>query len=79
MNTDSVQSFLSHARQCAMTMLKNAAYIESELSNMELPNGLHDKAKQVCSDLIGTKHDVIHEIFDIDDLLETSPPMVMLP
>ena len=73
MNTDSVQSFLSHARQCAMAMLKNGAYIESELSNVELPNDLHAKAKQVCSDLIGTKHDVIHEIFDINDLLETSP------
>ena len=73
MNTDSVQSFLSQARQCAMAMLKNGVYIESELPNMELPNGLHDKAKQVCSDLIGTKHDVIHEIFCISDFLETSP------
>jgi len=73
MNTDLVLSFLSQARQCAMAMLDNGAYIESELPNVELPKGLHAKAKQVCSDLIGTKHDVIHEIFDIDDLLETLP------
>jgi len=56
-----------------MAMLENGAYIETELPNMELPSGFHAKVKHVCSDLLGTKYDVIHEIFDIDELLGSSP------
>lgn len=72
MNADLAQSFLSQAGTCARAMLENSAYIEGELPNVELPSGLDAKARQVCSNLVAAKHDVIHEISEIDDLLKPS-------
>ncbi len=72
MKTNQINSFLSRAHQCAMAMIENSAYIERELPNVKLPSGLDVKAKQICADLVGAKQDMIHEIFELEEQLETS-------
>lgn len=60
---------VDEARQCAMEMLANASYIEGELPNVELPDDLRAMTVELCTTLVGTKHDVIselHEMFDAD-------------
>jgi len=69
-----VQRFLDEARECAMQMLQNAVYILTELDNVQMSNELRVRTRQVCDDLIGTKHDIIHEIFEVDDLLTSKAP-----
>lgn len=62
-------NFVQEARQCAIQMLANASYIEAELPNVELPDDLRAMTAQLCTTLVGTKHDVIselHEMFDAD-------------
>lgn len=60
---------MSAARDCAMVMLETADYIQAELPNVQIDKALQSLTKTVCSALIGTKHDVISELFEIDDLL----------
>lgn len=73
-----VGSFKSAARSCAMTMLENATYIQAELDRVQMPEPMRTRTIAVCEALIGTKHDVIHEIFEIDELLQeqTNPALI---
>ena len=64
-----VQVFRDAARNCAMCMLENASYIQKELVNVRMTDEMRAKVSGVCDSLIGTKHDVIHELFELDDLL----------
>ena len=69
MNESAIQEAMSAARDCAMVMLETADYIQAELPNVQIDKALQSRTKTVCSALIGTKHDVISELFEIDDLL----------
>jgi hypothetical protein len=69
MNESAIQEAMSAARDCAMVMLETADYIQAELPNVQIDKALQSRTKKVCSALIGTKHDVISELFEIDDLL----------
>ena len=62
------------ARECAAQMLENAVFVKKELPNVQLSDGLRMQAEKVCDRLIGTKHDLITELFDLDDLLPTEAP-----
>ncbi|MFN9799999.1 MAG: hypothetical protein ACK54P_08290, partial [Bacteroidota bacterium] len=53
---------------CAMQMLQNAAYIEQELPKIEIAEESRRQILEVCSALVGTKHDVITELSDLADL-----------
>ncbi len=50
-----------------MQMMSNASYIQRELPTIEVPNELRAKVEAVCDSLIGTKHDVITELFELDE------------
>ena len=65
-----VHAFRASARDCAMVMLDNASFIQKELPNVRMNDVLRAKAGGLCEALIGTKHDVIHELFELDDLME---------
>jgi hypothetical protein len=52
-------------------MLENASYIQRELPNVEMSEVLRSQTAEVCESMVGTKHDVISEIFEIDELLES--------
>lgn len=67
MTDPNLGNFLQEARQCAMEMLANASYIEGELPNVELPDNLRAMTAQLCTTLVGTKHDVISELAELDD------------
>ena len=63
--------FLLATRECAMQMLSNATYVLGEMPNVKLSDGLRERTRDVCKALIGTKHDLITELFDLDDLVAT--------
>ena len=50
-----------------MQMMSNASYIQRELPTIEVPNELRAKVEALCESLIGTKHDVITELFELDE------------
>jgi hypothetical protein len=52
-------------------MLENASYIQHELQNVEIPDPLKSQTTEICDALVGTKHDIISELFEIHDLLES--------
>jgi hypothetical protein len=67
MNDSEIRAAMGKARTCAMVMLESAIYIERELPNVQLDEALLSQARQVCSDLIGTKHDIISDLFELND------------
>ena len=60
-------TFAHAARECAMQMMHNAAYIQRELPTIEAPPEIRTKIEAVCESFIGTKHDVITELFELDE------------
>jgi len=69
MKTDpeAIDRFFNEARACAMQLMENAAYIQKQLPSLDMPESLRVQIVETCSDLIGIKHDLIHEIFEIGD------------
>ena len=51
-------------------MLDNALYIKGEVDNVDMSKKLRADTEQICESLIGTKHDIIHELSELDDVLE---------
>lgn len=62
-----LSEFSAKAHACAMQMLQNAAYIEQEISKIEIDEESCRQILDVCSALVGTKHDVISELSDLED------------
>ncbi len=62
-----LNEFGSSAYACAMALMSNAAYVQKELPNVELPADVRASVESLCADWIGTKHDVIHEIDELMD------------
>ncbi|KPL10916.1 MAG: hypothetical protein AMS26_21010 [Bacteroides sp. SM23_62] len=71
MNSSAVPGAISAIRDCALIMLENASYIQRELPNVEMLEVLRLQTAEVCESMIGTKHDVISELFEIDELLKS--------
>jgi hypothetical protein len=67
MSTTEIQTAMHECRNCAMVMLENASFIQTELPNVHMVADLVSQTKLVCSDLIGTKHDVISDLFEMDE------------
>jgi len=67
MSNEFVEKFSSAASSCAMTLMSNASYIQKELANVELPIDARSNVEKLCSEWIGTKHDVIHELGELSD------------
>ncbi len=72
-DVDAVRAFMHKARDCAMEMFKNALYIQGELPKVEIPDALRATTKEVCSEMIGTKHDIISELAELEDVLGGRP------
>ncbi len=62
------------ARECAVQMMQNAIYVQKELPNVRMSDALRRQAGEICGQLIGTKHDLITELFDLDELLPIDAP-----
>lgn len=75
MKTDPVTSlrFLAQARDCAMQMMENGAYIQKELPSLRMPAALRQELEQLCANLISSKHDLLHEIVETGGVLDSAP------
>jgi hypothetical protein len=69
MNTSALRNVMNEARKCAAAMLESGTYIERELPNVRMDEPVRVATVKLCSKLIGTKHDIIHELFELDELL----------
>jgi hypothetical protein len=69
MKESTVHALSTEARNCAFVMLESATHIQSELANIRMNDALRAQTEQVCTALIGTKHDIASELFELDDLL----------
>ena len=68
-----IREVLTALRNCAMVMLESAIYIQKELPNVLMDDLLRAQTEQICSTLVGTKHDVISDLFELDELLASKP------
>ncbi len=64
---DSLNEFSSAAYACAMALMSNADYVQKELPNVELPTDIRASVESLCTDWIGTKHDVVHELGELSE------------
>ena len=64
-----IRAFLGHTRECAVQMMMNAMFIQRELTNVPMTDELRQRTEKLCSVLIGTKHDLVTEIFELDEKL----------
>jgi hypothetical protein len=71
-SNSNLPTFASAAQSCAMQMMSNAAYIQTELPNLTPPEGTKEKIAALCESLIATKHDVISELFELSEVSEAS-------
>ena len=71
MNSQAVLMAISAIRDCALIMLENASYIQRELPNVEMREALRLQTAEVCDSMVGTKHDIISELFEIDEFLKS--------
>jgi hypothetical protein len=71
-SSELIEQFCSTASSCAMTLMSNAAYVQKELANVVLPDASRSQIEKLCSDWIGTKHDVIHELGELSEAPEIS-------
>jgi len=69
MNASALRTVMNETHKCAMAMLENGTYIERELPNVRMDEAVLAAANELCSQLVGTKHDIIHELSELDDLL----------
>ena len=65
MTNDELTMALGAARDCAHVMLSNAAYIQRELPGLELSAALRAPVESICSRLVGTKHDILTELHEL--------------
>lgn len=50
-----------------MSLMSNAVYVQKELPYIELPADARVSSESVCTEWIGTKHDVVHELDELTD------------
>lgn len=65
-----IREFQAHTQECAAQMLMNALYIQKELANVHIRDEMRQRTVDLVSTLIGTKHDLITEVFELDERLE---------
>jgi hypothetical protein len=65
-------TFQSAVGACANTLLANVLYIQMELPTIDVQEAHRSAIAQICTTLVGTKHDVISEMYDLHDLERTA-------
>ena len=74
MNVNAIRAMMTAAHDCAMEMFTNADFIQKELPNVKMPDALRATPEDLCSELIGTKHDIVSELSELDELLDAPEP-----
>lgn len=70
MDRKAVLEAMNAIRDCALAMMENASYIQQELPRVEMSEALRSRTAEICESMVGTKHDVISELFEMDELLQ---------
>jgi hypothetical protein len=65
-------TFTTAARECAMQMMLNAAYIQRALPTIEVPEEIQAEIDSLCQTLIGTKHDIMTDVFEVNESTTTA-------
>jgi hypothetical protein len=68
MTTRAFAAYLRATEECAHEMMSNAAYILGELPSLTVSQSLRERIESVCNQLISTKHDIAHELHEIDEI-----------
>lgn len=63
-----LHAFMAAASACAHAMMDNAVYMERELPTLGLSADLSSRISALCATLIGTKHDIVTEVIELDEL-----------
>ena len=79
MNVSALQALITEARNCAMAMLDNAMYISGEFATVSMSDALRARTQEMCDSLVSTKHDVIHELFELGELVASDPLASAIP
>jgi hypothetical protein len=66
-----IREFQRHTAECAVQMINNALYIQKELPNVVMSDELRQRTIGLCSTLMGTKHDLITELFELDERMQS--------
>lgn len=66
----SLKSFDAAAHHSASVMLANAHYIQQKLPSMDLPDDIREKIQELSEAWIGTKQDMLSQLFDLHDVQE---------
>ena len=59
-----------------MQMMENAAYIQKEIPALKMPEHLRTQIEELCANLISTRHDMIHELGELDEFLASAPSQI---
>lgn len=66
-----IREFQARTQECAAQMLMTALYIREELANVRMTYELRQRTVELCSARIGTKHDLVTKVFELDERLES--------
>ncbi len=66
-NTE-LEDFVAAAHASAAELLSNARFIEQELPTLDLPAALRSAIAELCTDLVGTRFDVVSELGELAEL-----------
>lgn len=67
-------NFAAAAARCALRMLGVALQIREQLPMLVLPEGMAAQLDAACDSLVGTKHDILNELAELNELPEGSWP-----
>ncbi len=71
MNTSpELTRFVGETHAFAIQLMRNAAYIQKELPSLDMPDSLREQITTLCSDLIGSKHDLISEATELEEAMD---------
>lgn len=67
-NIDNLDTLLGHLRNAAIGMLDTGMYIRRELPSLELDEARRTEIDNLCGQLLGTGHDIMHEMSEISEM-----------
>ena len=79
MNESALHAVITEARNCALVMLESATYIKSELAHVQMNDAHRAQTEQLRTALVGTKHDIISELFELDEFFGSQASASAIP
>lgn len=71
MDGSAVVAAMTEARRCAMVMMESAGFIRAELPDVTMSDALRARTEELCDTLVATKHDLVSELAEMEELLDS--------